>query len=115
MTSKVNKTQIGGDHYKSTTGGEEHWDRVARLGLNYFQACATKYIERCYLKAKQPFYTIQDLNKAKHFIDKLIEIEEAKHQDEEASGAYVNQDPDVYKGDLRFKQFDGDYKDPYDK
>lgn len=115
MTSEVNKTQIGGNHYKSETGGEEHWDRVSRLGLNYFQACATKYIERCYLKAKQPFYTIQDLNKAKHFIDKLIEIETAKHQDQEASGHYVNQDPDLYRGDLRYKQFDSDYKDPYDK
>ena len=31
MTSKVNKTQIGGNHYKSETGGEEHWDRAGTI------------------------------------------------------------------------------------
>lgn len=113
MVKKANETQIGGDHYKAKDGGEEHWDRVARLGLNYFQACATKYIERCYLKAKQPYYTIEDLKKAKHFIDKLIELESDKHQELEASGHYVNQDPDLYRGDLRYKEFDGDYVDPH--
>ena len=87
----ANSTQIGGNHYKSTEGGEEHWDRVNRLGLTYFQACATKYIERCYLKGKP----IEDLEKAKHFIQKLIEIEKEKEFEEDASAAYVNQDPDL--------------------
>lgn len=73
VTSSANDRQIGGDHYK--VGGEEHWDRVWRLGLNYFQGCATKYIERCYKKGQ----TIDDLKKARHYIDKLIELEEAKN------------------------------------
>lgn len=69
-TDNANKTQIGGDHYKSADGvGEEHWDRVNRLGLDYFQACITKYVERCWKKNG-----IQDLLKAQHFIQKYIEI-----------------------------------------
>ena len=111
----ANNKQIGGTHYKNDGKGEEHWDRVERLNLNYFQACATKYIERCYLKDN----TVQDLKKAAHFIQKLIEIEEnynfiqtvsdlegdKAYEEElaiidaegEADGSYVNQDqPDLF-------------------
>lgn len=65
--SKANKIQIGGDHYKN--GGEEHWDRVFRLGLDYFQAAITKYVERWKLKNG-----VEDLKKARHFLDKYIEL-----------------------------------------
>lgn len=65
--SKANLVQIGGDHYKN--GGEEHWDRVHRLGLDYFQAAITKYVERWKLKNG-----VQDLQKARHFLDKYIEL-----------------------------------------
>ncbi len=63
----ANDIQVGGDHYK--TGGEEHWDRVARLGLDYFQGQITKYVERCWKKNG-----IQDLQKAQHFLTKYLEI-----------------------------------------
>lgn len=63
----ANARQVGGDHYK--TGGEEHWDRVHRLGLDYFQGQITKYIERW--KKKNG---VQDLMKARHFLDKYIEL-----------------------------------------
>jgi hypothetical protein len=62
----ANERQVGGTHYK--TGGEEHWDRVRRLGLDYFQAQITKYVERCWKKNG-----VQDLEKARHFLDKYIE------------------------------------------
>lgn len=65
--AKANERQVGGGHYK--TGGEEHWDRVKRLGLDYFQGCITKYVERCWKKNG-----IQDLEKARHFLDKYIEL-----------------------------------------
>ena len=68
--SEQNKIQIGGDHYK--TGGEEHWDRVFRLRLDYFQAAITKYVERCWKKNG-----VQDLEKARHFLDKYIELHTA--------------------------------------
>jgi hypothetical protein len=89
--SAANQKQVGGSHYKH--GGEEHWDRVNRLGLNYFQGAATKYVERCYLKGN----AIQDLQKAVHFLEKLIEIEQRKADAACSDGAeptrgYVNQD-----------------------
>lgn len=66
----ANDRQVGGDHYK--TGGEEHWDRVARLRLDYFQGQITKYVERW--KRKNG---VEDLKKARHFLDKYIELAEA--------------------------------------
>jgi hypothetical protein len=74
MTTKANDVQIGGTHYK--TGGEEHWDRMWRMhGKGYFVGCITKYVER-YDKKNG----VQDLEKARHFLDKLIELETAVEQ-----------------------------------
>lgn len=65
----ANDTQVGGRHYQS--GGEQHWDRQWRLyGRGYFVGCITKYVER--YPAKNG---VEDLEKAKHFIEKLIELE----------------------------------------
>lgn len=66
----ANERQVGGEHYK--TGGEEHWDRVARLKLDYFQGQITKYVERWNKKGG-----VQDLKKARHFLDKYIELVES--------------------------------------
>ena len=65
----ANDEQIGGSHYKQKPGVQEHWDRVWALGLDYWQACITKYVERCWKKNG-----IQDLQKARHFLDKYIEL-----------------------------------------
>lgn len=84
----ANGVQIGGDHYHR--GGEQHWDRMWRLyGRGYFVGCITKYVERYHLKNG-----IQDLEKARHFLDKLIELEEATPKDSSggADKSYVNQD-----------------------
>lgn len=65
----ANDKQVGGEHYKNE--GEQHWDRIYRLyGRGYFVGCATKYIERYDKKNGK-----QDLEKAIHFIEKLIELE----------------------------------------
>ena len=69
----ANDHQVGGNHYKK--GGEEHWDRQWRLfGRGYFIGCITKYVERYHEKNG-----VQDLQKAKHFIEKLIELESLKN------------------------------------
>lgn len=73
MTQPANERQVGGSHYK--TNGEEHWDRVYRLELDYFQACITKYVERW--KKKNG---IEDLEKARHYLDKYIELEKSKQE-----------------------------------
>jgi uncharacterized protein DUF3310 len=67
---RANDIQIGGDHYKM--GGEEHWDRMWRLyGRGYFVGCVTKLVERYPYKNG-----LEDLQKAGHFIQKLIELEQ---------------------------------------
>lgn len=68
----ANEKQVGGSHYK--VGGEEHWDRVARLNLDYFQGQITKYVERW--KDKNG---VQDLEKAQHFLEKYIELAKTEH------------------------------------
>lgn len=84
---KANLKQVGGDHYKK--GGEEHWDRQWRLyGRGYFVGCVTKYVERYHEKNG-----VQDLQKAVHFLEKLIELESASADDDaEPTSGYVNQD-----------------------
>jgi len=67
--SKANDEQVGGEHYRKAGKNEQHWDRVARLSLDYFQAQITKYVERCWEKNG-----VEDLRKAAHFLQKYIEL-----------------------------------------
>ena len=81
---KANQTQIGGDHYKADVSAEtiaadlgynkaiEHWDLVLIRGYGYLQGNASKYLDR-YDKKGTP---IQDLEKAKHYLDLLIQLEQ---------------------------------------
>tara|TARA_R110002020_G_scaffold376130_3_gene587276 strand:+ start:5001 stop:5267 length:267 start_codon:yes stop_codon:yes gene_type:complete len=65
----ANTKQVGGDHYK--TGGEQHWDMMWRLhGEAWFVGCITKYLFR--YKKKNG---LEDLEKSKHYLEKLIELE----------------------------------------
>lgn len=93
MGSEANKRQVGGEHYK--TGGLEHWDIVHQFQLDYFQGQITKYVMRWRKKNG-----IQDLKKARHFLDKYIELAEdsaLQGTPEDDSGSepgrgYVDQD-----------------------
>ena len=88
--SNANKTQIGGDHYKK--GGEEHWDRQWRLyGRGYFVGCITKYVERYHLKNG-----LEDLKKAHHFLDKLIELEEGVEKKMAHQGLGISEESDHF-------------------
>jgi hypothetical protein len=63
---------VGGNHYRKIEG-EQHWTRQWRTqGPGYFIGCITAYVERY-----QDKDGIKDLLKAKHFIEKLIELETA--------------------------------------
>jgi len=65
--SEVNVTQVGGTHYKGTT--YQHWDFVQKaLQGRYLEGNITKYVTR-YRKKNG----LQDLLKARHYLDKLIE------------------------------------------
>ncbi len=86
-TSLADSRQVGGGHYKSEDGGEEHWTRQYRLfGPGYFIGCITKYVERYQNKNG-----VEDLEKAQHFLEKLIELE--TDAENEGLAGYVCQDP----------------------
>ena len=70
--TKANAFQFGGIHYKTEY---EHWDLVLRCGLGYLEGCATKYITRW--QKKSSFTARQDLQKAWHFVVKMLENVEA--------------------------------------
>jgi hypothetical protein len=69
----ANARQVGGNHYRKGAGVLQHWDVVALFNLDYFQGNISKYTFRWRDKAG-----IQDLNKARHYLDKYIEIETAR-------------------------------------
>ena len=67
----ANDKQVGGTHYQ--TGSEQHWDLMAELyGDAHFKCAATKYISRWNKKGG-----IQDLEKALHYLEKLMELSKA--------------------------------------
>lgn len=62
----ANRRQVGGSHYG---GGEiQHWDLAVMFNWNWAQYQITKYVMR-YLDKNG----LQDLEKAQHFLEKLIE------------------------------------------
>ena len=66
-------TQVGGSHYKNMT-----IQPVELIEMNNLGFCAGNIIKYvCRYKDKNG---IEDLKKARHYIDLLIEIEESKNQ-----------------------------------
>ncbi len=64
----ANDVQHGGDHYK--TKAIQPWDFIISNNIGFLEGNAIKYICRWRDKGG-----IQDLEKARHYIDKLIEVE----------------------------------------
>ena len=62
----ANDRQCGGDHYKNAP--IQPWDFIARNGLGYLEGCVVKYVSRHTMKGGK-----QDLEKAAHYLQKLIE------------------------------------------
>ena len=62
---EANERQVGGDHYQA---GIQHWDFVLANDIPYMEAQIIKYVYRWRKKNG-----LQDLEKARHFLDKLIE------------------------------------------
>jgi hypothetical protein len=71
--SEANKVQVGGDHYKDRP--HQIWDLVSSMGWCFFHGNIFKYIDRYRRKNG-----VEDLKKARHYLDKLIELEEAKEK-----------------------------------
>lgn len=83
----ANDTQVGGTHYRAQI---QHWDWVYSNDLDYFQGQITKYVARWKNKGG-----LQDLLKARHFLDKYIELHIGASDidsGEPNGNGYVNQD-----------------------
>ena len=68
--ARANDRQVGGTHYKAFK--YETWDVIIDWRLGYLDGNAVKYLSRWRLKGG-----IEDLKKARHYIDKLLETLEA--------------------------------------
>lgn len=64
----ANRHQVGGGHYKDRP--IQPWDYVAANGLGFFEGNIIKYVTRWREK-----HGVEDLRKARHYLDKLIELE----------------------------------------
>jgi hypothetical protein len=69
--NNANDVQHGGTHYK--VKAIQPWDYIEANGIGFLDGNAIKYLTRWKDKGG-----IEDLKKAKHYIDKLIEVETAK-------------------------------------
>ena len=64
----ANSHQVAGDHYKSKA--IQPWDYIASNNLGYFEGNVVKYVSRWRDKGG-----VADLEKARHYLDKLIELQ----------------------------------------
>lgn len=92
----ANDKQVGGTHYKGDDKNEiQHWDYCWIKKFDPFQYQITKYVERWRRKNG-----LEDLRKARHFLDKYIELAETEYEgtpkqtevDAEPGTRYVDQD-----------------------
>lgn len=63
----ANAVQVGGSHYKDKD--IQPWDVINAWGMGFFDGNALKYLARFRNKGG-----VEDLRKARHYIDKLIEV-----------------------------------------
>jgi len=64
----ANNDQVGGSHYRTKT--IQPWDFIAANELGFFEGNIVKYVSRWRSKGG-----VEDLRKARHYLDKLIELQ----------------------------------------
>ena len=88
----ANNTQVGGSHYKSKV--IQPWDFIVYNELGFLEGNIVKYVAR--YKQKNG---VDDLKKARHYLDKLIEIvEERDYLDKTEAYGVEEFDPKLSKG-----------------
>ena len=73
VRTNANDIQYGGNHYNKQP--IQPWDFIVANGIGFLEGNAIKYLARWRDKGG-----IEDLKKAKHYIDKLIEVENERCQ-----------------------------------
>ena len=61
-------TQVGGDHYKKQGASMQPWAIIDAWGLDFYAGNVLKYILRHQYKDG-----VEDLKKARHYLDRMIE------------------------------------------
>lgn len=69
----ANDTQCGGSHYKKQA--IQPWDYIVANNLGYLEGNVVKYVSRWRDKGG-----VEDLRKARHYLDKLIELQITENQ-----------------------------------
>jgi hypothetical protein len=64
----ANEEQVGGEHYKNKA--IQPWDYIVSNNLGYLEGCVVKYVSRYKEKGG-----MQDLEKAAHYLQKLMEVQ----------------------------------------
>jgi hypothetical protein len=72
QTLTANDVQVAGTHYKSKA--VQPWDYIVANNLGYLEGNIVKYVSRWKDKGG-----IDDLRKARHYLDKLIEVTNENH------------------------------------
>ena len=65
---KANDKQVAGTHYKNKA--IQPWDYIVSNNLGYLEGNVVKYVSRWKDKGG-----VDDLKKARHYLDKLIEVQ----------------------------------------
>lgn len=71
ITINSNEVQVGGSHYKKLV--IQPWDYISKNEIPYLEGSAIKYLTRWRDKGG-----LEDLEKTKHFVEKLIENEKER-------------------------------------
>jgi hypothetical protein len=69
---KANDVQVAGTHYKSKA--VQPWDYIVANNLGYLEGNIVKYVSRWQDKGG-----VDDLKKARHYLDKLIEVNNGRN------------------------------------
>jgi hypothetical protein len=69
LGAKANEQQVGGEHY--AVKAIQPWDYIIANNLGYLEGNVVKYVSRWKDKGG-----IEDLKKAQHYLQKLIEVTE---------------------------------------
>ena len=72
----ANDRQVSGKHYQTNI---QPWDFIVANDLGYLEGNVIKYVSRYRNKNG-----VEDLRKAQHYLDKLIEVIDNASMDEEA-------------------------------
>lgn len=76
--ASANDKQVGGDHYQKPV---QPWDYIIANDIGYMEGNIIKYVSRWRDKGG-----VQDLRKAQHYLQKLIEVLDAGREEQESVG-----------------------------